>query len=127
MKLHSYDLNTYLYPIWQGKTVYHETVLFVGEEDEASLLFHPVKIVQVCNYGLTVCYQEGEDYLIQNGKIRRLKGSKIPYIEKDVYYAKEPGAITIPIDLNKLPFPEPRYAMFGEKNTFTDYQIAVTY
>lgn len=127
MKLHTYDLTTYLYPIWRGKTVYHETALFVGEEDEAPLLFQPTAIVQVCNYGLTVCYKEGEDYILNNGKIKRVKGSKIPYLEKETYYAKTPGAITIPIDLNKMPFSEPRYAMFGEKNTFTDYQISVTY
>ena len=77
MKLHTYDLDTYLFPIWKGNIIYHETVLFVGEEDEAPLLFVPTEIIQVTSYGLNRLYHNGEDFVIQGGMIKRVKGSRI--------------------------------------------------
>ena len=64
----NYDLKTYVKPIWEGDTIYYETVLFVGEEDCAPLLFPIKEVVAVYNYGLDIEYVKGKDYEIIDGK-----------------------------------------------------------
>ena len=126
MKLDCYDLNTYLLPFWRGKEVYHETLLFV----EAPLLYKPEKIVCVRDFALSTVYEEGRDYeLTEEGKIRRLKGSKMPYFTTDEYYAKEPGQHSILVVQEKegVSFSEERYFAFGEKDAFNSRQVAVSY
>ena len=81
-----YDLNRYILPVWQGDTVYFETVLFVGETDSAALLYPIKEIIGVYNYGLQIEYKHGVDYEIRDGKIYRLKGGNMPYMSIDEYY-----------------------------------------
>ncbi len=63
-----YDLDRYILPVWQGDTVYFETVLFVGETDSAPLLYPIKEIIGVYNYGLQIEYKLGVDYEIRDGK-----------------------------------------------------------
>ena len=66
------DLDQYLQPFWQGKTVYDETVLMFSENGQPAtgqLMFEPVRIISVKNYGLTTNYAEGTDYTINGRKI----------------------------------------------------------
>ncbi len=66
------DLDQYLQPFWQGKTVYNETVLMFSENGQPAtgqLMFEPVRIISVKNYGLTTNYAEGTDYTINGRKI----------------------------------------------------------
>ena len=53
-----YDLETYMLPIWEGRVVHNETVMFVGMEDEASLLFEAEEIVSVRSYDLKTEYKQ---------------------------------------------------------------------
>ena len=87
----TYNLDEYLQPIWETEEVYNETFMFLGEEDEAPFLYAPAEIVHVKNYFLDTEYIEGRDYAIENGKIRRLKGSRIPYFTVEEYYTTKPG------------------------------------
>ena len=61
------DLDQYLQPFWQGKTVYNETVLMFSENGQPAtgrLMFNPTHILSVKNYGLTTNYAEGTDYTL---------------------------------------------------------------
>ena len=129
MPYDSYSLETWLRPVWHTREMYNETVLFVGEEDEAPLLYRPSEIRSVRSYGLNVEYTEGKDYILTGeGKIRRLRGSAIPYFETDEYYRKEPDSVPVAVfGKYAAGFQENRYIKYGEKDTFTSRQIAVTY
>ena len=128
-----YNRETYLRPYWNTREMYNETVLFVGENDSAPLLYEPSEIISVRNYGLDIEYKENEDYVLENGKIKRTSNSKIPYMEINEYYKKIPDGTELILDKSAveeqmLPFISgPRYLKYGETTTFTKYQIAVTY
>ena len=124
-------MEAYLRPYWYSREIYNETVVFVGEESETTLIYTPTTIDSVRNYGLDVQYEEGVDYTIQGNKIRRLKGSKMPYWEVDEYFLKVPNVsgVTIGTNASKLEFQfdETRYLRYGEGDMFTSKQVAVTY
>ena len=124
-----YNLNTYLLPYWDSNVVYNETVMFVGADDEAPLLYNPTRIVSVRNYGLDIEYKEGVDYVIENNKIKRTPNSSIPYFEVDQYYLSSPDSIAIKVlnDKADTPLTGTRYLKYGEGDTFTRKQIAITY
>ena len=124
-----FDLNTYLTPFWKNKVVYNETVMFVGANDEAKLLYTPTEIVSVRNYGLNIQYTQGVDYVIENGKIKRTPNSAMPYFEIDDYYLNNPDTVGIKVVNSKAdtPLTGVKYLKYGEGDTFTKNQIAVTY
>lgn len=129
MEVNSYDREAYLIPYWHTREIYNETVLFVGEKDSASLLYTPSEIVSVRNYGLDIVYEEGKDYVFENGKIQRLPGSAIPYMEVNEYYRETPDRVVLEVrkDYVDIELPGVRYLKYGEADTFTKYQIAVSY
>ncbi len=64
------DLTQSMEPLWQGHTVYNETVLMYSEGGKPAtgrLLYTPTHIISVQNYGLSAAYAEGRDYTV-NGK-----------------------------------------------------------
>lgn len=123
-----YDLDRYILPVWQGDTVYFETVLFVGETDSAPLLYPIKEIIGVYNYGLQIEYKHGVDYEIRDGKIYRLKGGNMPYMPIDEYYLEEQAQYAIGIVNRKEKAPEgKKFFSFGEKDSYSKYQIAVSY
>lgn len=128
-----YNRDTYLRPYWNTREMYNETVLFVGENDSAPLLYQPSEIISVRNYGLDIEYKENEDYVLENGKIKRTPNSKIPYMEINEYYKKVADSTELILDKSAVEeqmlslIPGPRYLKYGETTTFTKYQIAVTY
>ena len=124
-----YSLKTWLKPFWYTREVYNETVMFVGENDEAKLLYDAEDIISVTSYGLDVEYKKGEDYKYENGILSRTENSSIPFWNKDEYYLKTPGRYIITVDNEKagLPDGDVRYLAYGEQDTFTKKQISVTY
>lgn len=126
-----YTLDAYTKPYWEGSTVYNETVLFVGEDDKAPLLYTPSKIISVRNYGLDVEYEEGVDYVIEDGCLRLCENSAIPYFEVDKFYPDKTGTVgTNCWQMNAAGIKESgghKLSVYGEGNTFNVYQIAVTY
>ena len=123
-----YELDTYLLPVWEGNVVYYETVLFVGEEDIAPLLYPIEEIIGVYNYGLDVEYEIGVDFEIINGSIKRLKGGRMPYCPTDEYYLDVQAQHPISIVNNREKAPVgKKFLNFGEKDSFTRYQVAITY
>lgn len=69
--------------IWQGNTVYHESVMFYNSSDgRVSLtkkLLYPIeKIVSVRSSDLKTNYVIGVDFTVENGKLVWLPGGKCP-------------------------------------------------
>lgn len=123
-----YDLEKYLLPVWSGDTVYYETGAVLGEDGEITLLYKPEKILGVYDYGLQKTYREGVDYVIEGKKLRRVKGGALPFFAYDELYAKDPPKHQILVQDN-CPDRQAgwRYFSFGEEDTYTKKQIAVSY
>ncbi len=124
-----YDINTYLKPFWEGKIVYNETVMFVGEDDKAPLMYNADEIISVRSYDLTTEYEEGVDYVYdkKTNSIMLTADTNIPYLTVEEYYPSSsrtdgPAACTFPCTRSEY-----NYIWFQEGNYFSSKQIAVTY
>ena len=86
-----YNLETYLSPVWLGDTVYNETVMFVGLNDEQKLLYPVTEIISVRSYDLKTEYKEGHDYLFdaQTNSLVLTKSTRMPYFVQKAYYPDE--------------------------------------
>jgi lysophospholipase L1-like esterase len=122
------SVNDYLAPLWKTEKVINETVMFVGEDDVAELLYEPEEILSVRNYRLDRNYQPDEDYLLEGKRIRRGRNSAIPYWDQQAYYAPDYNVFAIGAKeeiCEKMG--GKRYLKYGEGDTFTSKQIAVSY
>ena len=119
----SYTLDAYLAPIWKGKIVYNETLLFVGKEDRAPLLYAPSEILSVRSYDLATEYRAGIDYTVEDGCIVLTENTSMPYFEELEYYPVNPEPGTY-FECGK---PGKPFILFGEGDTFCSKQVAVTY
>lgn len=88
-----FDLNKYLIPIWEGDTVYDESVMVIEDKDGfiplQSLAYEALSILSVKNAELTKSYNEGVDYALKDGKLEILNNSSIYHMSYDEYYPKE--------------------------------------
>lgn len=119
-----YDIKTYMHPFWRGNVKVNESVLFVGEEDCVGLLCEPEQILSVRSCGLDVEYEEGKDYVVESGKLRRTQNSRMPYLPKDLYF---PAEKTEEIGAMKCRVEGHPWLYFGEGDTFFKRQVFVTY
>ena len=124
-KVNQYDLDIYMKPLWEGDVVYNETLMFVGEEDCAPLLYPAVEIISVRSYDLTKEYVCGVDYKYNAKRncIVLKESTSMPYIPLDEYYLSNfrPGASFL------CSLPCKPYISFREGNYFSSKQVAVTY
>lgn len=122
-----YDLDTVMQSIWDGPIVYNETVMFVGQDDIAPLMYKIDKVLEVRSPDLTKVYVEGVDYRVtEDGKLALVEGTSIPVMAVEDYYLDAP----IPdksFATNPKYVPDHPYIAFGEQDTFIKWQIAVTY
>ncbi len=126
--MEKYDLDKYLMPVWEGNTIYYETALLVGKDDQAPLLFPLEELIGVYDYGLQKEYVNGVDFVIEDNKIKRVDGGSLPFMPVDEYYLNEPAYYTITIVNNRENSPSgKKYFSFGEKDSYSKYQIAVSY
>ena len=80
------DLQTALKPLWEGDTVFAESVLFfpdprTGEIGPAPLFYPADKILRVTSSDFMIEYKENTDYYLENGHLFRMPGSAIPAME----------------------------------------------
>lgn len=122
-----YDLETYMTPIWKGRVVHNETVMFVGMDDKVSLLYEADEILSVRSYDLKTEYKQGIDYEYKNGKLILLAGTRIPCIEKSEYYTSNPQYSQLVTKGNGDEDAIGAYTYWGEGDTMTKWQVAVTY
>ena len=119
-----YDLDSYMTPLWEGNTVYNESVMFVGEDDKASLLYTPTEIISVRSADLKTEYREGVDYTLENGKLILTEGTSIPVMAVSEYYPMNGSSFGC--FASNLGASRP-YVRWGEGDTFFKYQVFVTY
>lgn len=115
-----FDLRTGLAPVWEAKTVYNETVTFVGAESEAKLLHAPTKVISVTDYYLRVEYEENVDYVIEGNTIKLTPETDICYWETDFLYS---DTLISNIDLRTE---AGKYIYYSETEA-NRHQICVTY
>lgn len=122
------NLLPYLTPLWRTSTIYHESGMLVGEEG-IPLMYEPKEILAVTNYGLNEPYLEGVDWCLREGRICPLSGTRMPVTPVTEYYCTERGSIEVKVEPTKAwRHLEGRgFLMFGEGDTFTKRQVAVTY
>lgn len=123
-----YDLLAFLYPIWAGNFIYNESVLFVGKDDRAPLLYKVEKIISVMSHDLRTEYAAGRDFIYKDGLLGLTGDTAIPFMTLGEYYP-ETGILLGNPDANVLHCnrPDHRYLVFGEGDTFTRRQVVVTY
>ena len=128
-----FDLDKYLEPIFEGNHVYNETAMMLkdknGKLPTVSLYYPITEIVSVRNYALDVLYQNGKDYVLNNGKITIPDGSAIykiacPYNEYYIdTYVNDGSMWPLASGSGAQMRTETEYGNLG----LTKYQIAVTY
>jgi lysophospholipase L1-like esterase len=77
------DLNQFMQPLWQGKTVYAETLLMLSEHGRPAagrLLFTPTRILSVQDYGQTVTYAPGRDYTLSGKTLTATPDTRMPTV-----------------------------------------------
>ena len=124
-KFDKYNLDIYMKPLWDGDVVYNETLMFIGEEDCAPLLYPAVEIISVKSYDLTKEYVRGVDYEYDAKRncITLKKNTSMPYIPQDEYYFSDER-----LDASfRCVLPGKPYISFSEGYYFSSKQVAVTY
>ena len=117
----SYNLKTYLYPLWEGTTVYNETLWFTVN-NYAPLLYEPDQVLSVRSYDLKTTYIEGVDYVVDGNSIVLLSGSSIPFMTESQYFPAQPPTPSI-----SLPHDGGGYWYITEGNDISLRQVVVTY
>ncbi|MBQ2946003.1 MAG: SGNH/GDSL hydrolase family protein [Clostridia bacterium] len=90
-----YEFEKYvLNSLFEGKIEYHESVMPLEKEDGSidpiALLYKAEKILSVQNAALTRTYEEGKDYILEDGKLVIPSGSSIETLDYDYYYPENP-------------------------------------
>lgn len=122
-----FDLDSYMTPIWDGRVVYNETVMFLGMDDKATLLYDADEIISVRSYDLKTEYVQGVDYDYADGKLFLLEGTSIPCISESEYYTSDTQYSNLITVGNLEPDATGTYTYWGERDTMTKWQVAVTY
>ena len=120
-----YDLDTYMRPVWDDRVIHNETVMFVGENDEVHLLYDADEIISLRSYDLKTEYKQGVDYDYVDGKLVLLPGSSIPCISEEEYYTNDNTYSMLQTKGNEGTGAS--YTYWGEGDTMTKWQVAVTY
>ena len=110
------DLKDVMQNIFTGTQSLKETVMFIDKGDVKSLLFPIKDIVSVTSYDGKTVYEEGKDYVIEDGKLKVTENSAIKCITSAKYY-NHAGSI---IQMNGKP-------MFWGESQVKAWQVSVTY
>ncbi len=105
--------------LWEGDTVYAETVTLYEGRNEISLAYPIDNVISVRSYDLQSNYTYGIDYTVNDGKLVITADTSIPVCdnsEYDITNILQPGTSRLDYD-----------AITYWKNQQYKYQIAVTY
>ncbi|MHB1452623.1 MAG: SGNH/GDSL hydrolase family protein [Saccharofermentanales bacterium] len=92
VKLDRFRQDWAMTPVWEGDTVYNETVLMVPDKDgfaEAPLLYTPDAILSVRSDSLEKEFIVGKDYVIQGNRICRTAASEMPCFTYDEFWCPD--------------------------------------
>jgi len=120
-----YTREAYMTPVWEGDTVYNETLMFVADKNgnvpPAPLLYTPTEVLSVRSFDLKTEYTPGVDYTVENGCIMLTENSRIYKWSYLDYY---PAAAIPGRTFDKT---GGGFLSFGEGDTYYKTQVAVTY
>lgn len=120
-----FDTEQYLIPYWTGDTMYDEAAFVLESADGGiepiSLLYQPDEILRVTDSTLTVTYEEGRDYVFEDGVLRILPDGTVPCMNYKEYYLDEP------IEGKSFMRQNGKWLAFAETVLMYPKQIAVTY
>lgn len=89
----AYDLEKYTQYYWDSPVIYNEAVMPLEEEDGSMkpipLMYEAEKILSVRNSFLDILYEEGKDYVLEDGKLVIPEGSAIETVAYSKYYPDE--------------------------------------
>lgn len=126
MKFSIENLDRVLTPLWEGDTVYCETVLFLGKGEKKQLFYEPLEIMSIHSYDTSKVYTEGEDYILEDGKLVLTENTSIPYMTEESYY--QAPSINDFLQTRAPGETEWRNTFWGGgKDGIKKYQVAVTY
>ena len=123
-----FDLALYMQPIWQGRTVHHESVMLLEDADghiqDIPLLYQADQIYRVRSSDLQTDYAPDIDFRLVDGKLFVPPLSTLPRTRHDAYYLQEKiEGQSFPLN----PAIGSGYIAFGEGSAFHQKQLAVTY
>jgi len=119
------DLKDIMQSVFTGTQSKNETVMFLDKGDVKSLLFPIDTIVSVTSYDGSRVYEEGKDYVIEDGKLKVTADSAIPCITAAKYYDVPPiSGISI---MTKNPATGQMSSTFWGESQMKQWQVSVTY
>ena len=125
--LDKFDLEAYMIPYWDSKTIYQESVMLLEDENgdlpDIPLLYKAKKILSVRSSDLKTEYREGRDYRLVDGKLHIPEGSAIPTVTHDFYYPAKESETAMKLNANY----GDGFIFFSEGSVMHSMQIAVTY
>lgn len=85
-----YDRGQYLLPLWKGTVVYGESACVIenafGDIPPVRLAYPVQKIISVKSGDLSVTYEEGKDYCVNEyGELEIVRGGRIPFLPWNEY------------------------------------------
>ncbi|MFC3801235.1 SGNH/GDSL hydrolase family protein [Cohnella sp. GCM10012308] len=112
-------------PFWTGNFMLYEPIMPVarteGERIEGRLLYKPEEIVEVRNARLDTVYEEGTDWVVEDGRLWFPPRSRVPITRIEEMFPEE----------NREGWVQERvgggYSLFSEGHFFHDKQVAVSY
>lgn len=120
-----FDLETCLFPYWEGNVVVNESVMVVRDEKEQltpiPLLYPAEEILEVRSSDWKKLYIRGKDWEQENGMLIIPEGSSVPMMTHAEYYPKTKK------ENEAFDMVGGGYVVFHEGYFFYERQIAVTY
>ena len=118
------NLQKYLAPFWNTRTVYDESLMIVGDSGASQLIYKPKGPVTVRNNTLEITYKEGVDYHVSGRTIERIPGGSLPFFREDEYYMDDPGDSPVVLRCTSRPG---KNLFFSEGGVITKRMIFVSY
>ncbi len=116
------DLKEAMQNIFAGTQSVKETVMFLDKGDVKSLLFPIESIISVTSYDGKTVYEEGKDYVIEDGKLKVTENSSIKVITSAKYYNHAGSLIN-----TKDPSTGKMVPTFWGESQVKQWQVSVTY
>ncbi len=115
------ELDPIMQNIFAGNEVKNETVMFIDTTDVKTLLYPIDTIVSVTSYDGKKTYENGKDYIVEDGKLKLVEGTSIPVITAAKYYNVSDATLKTLYNGSYV------NTYWGEGNTMVKWQVNVNY
>ena len=114
------DLNDLMQSVFTEPICRDETVMFMENDGEKTLLFPIDRVVSVVSYDGEKTYREGVDFEVVDGNLRLPEGSSIPRLSLEQYYHHSNTSLMTMWNGEKM-------ATYWGEGSLSPYQVKVTY